>query len=418
MNPLLSEWILPILVGAVIGYVTNAIAIKMLFRPLTEKRIGPFRVPFTPGVIPRQRHKFAASLSRVVTRELLSPDVIRGHLSRLDAAKRLEHAIARNLEALARRSVRELWREHRDLIHGSLQILGYAARSWMDRLWSIPLREVLQADRLETPLRALLEHVFPAFRQELGNWLRSPGASAELNRLGRLLLSRILDDLSPVQRLLVRSLGYDQRIRESMPALVETTVNRLLVYFDTPGHRADFLDRVAAALGQIVRQDLDGRTPDEVGEGLGRGREGPTLGGAASRLLGVAEEDLRTRLRAWVGSETEGLTDLFERTLEENAWTNEPIGELMALPSDLIPRVAAGLGETLSQTVAQGLPEFLEGFDVQKMLEDRVNSMDIATVESLLLQIMKRNFRWINLFGAVLGALLGLAQGLWRLMFH
>ena len=31
-------WILPPLLGAIIGYVTNRIAIKMLFRPLNPKR--------------------------------------------------------------------------------------------------------------------------------------------------------------------------------------------------------------------------------------------------------------------------------------------------------------------------------------------------------------------------------------------
>jgi uncharacterized membrane protein YheB (UPF0754 family) len=44
--------LLPPLLGAIIGYVTNALAIRMLFRPLREYRIGPFRVPFTPGIIP------------------------------------------------------------------------------------------------------------------------------------------------------------------------------------------------------------------------------------------------------------------------------------------------------------------------------------------------------------------------------
>ena len=44
--------ILPIALCAAIGYGTNYIAIKMLFRPRKEIRIGSCRVPFTPGVIP------------------------------------------------------------------------------------------------------------------------------------------------------------------------------------------------------------------------------------------------------------------------------------------------------------------------------------------------------------------------------
>ena len=52
-------WILPPLLGAIIGYVTNRIAIKMLFRPLTPKRFLGVRVPLTPGVIPRNRFDLA-----------------------------------------------------------------------------------------------------------------------------------------------------------------------------------------------------------------------------------------------------------------------------------------------------------------------------------------------------------------------
>ena len=58
MNSLLV-WCIPPLAGAVIGYVTNAVAIKMLFRPLTEIRVFGIRLPFTPGILPRHRHKLA-----------------------------------------------------------------------------------------------------------------------------------------------------------------------------------------------------------------------------------------------------------------------------------------------------------------------------------------------------------------------
>ena len=46
---LISHFVLPPLVGAVIGYFTNMIAVKMLFFPHEEKRIFGHRVPFTPG---------------------------------------------------------------------------------------------------------------------------------------------------------------------------------------------------------------------------------------------------------------------------------------------------------------------------------------------------------------------------------
>ncbi|MBF9299470.1 DUF445 family protein, partial [Staphylococcus schleiferi] len=41
-----------IILGAIIGGVTNMIAIKMLFHPFKPYYIFRFRIPFTPGLIP------------------------------------------------------------------------------------------------------------------------------------------------------------------------------------------------------------------------------------------------------------------------------------------------------------------------------------------------------------------------------
>ena len=51
-----AAWIAPPLVGAFIGYMTNYVAIRMLFRPLKPWRFLGLRVPMTPGVIPSRRH--------------------------------------------------------------------------------------------------------------------------------------------------------------------------------------------------------------------------------------------------------------------------------------------------------------------------------------------------------------------------
>ena len=54
------------LIGAVIGYITNYIAIKMLFRPLEAKYIFGVRIPFTPGIIPRRKPQLATALGKAV----------------------------------------------------------------------------------------------------------------------------------------------------------------------------------------------------------------------------------------------------------------------------------------------------------------------------------------------------------------
>lgn len=65
-------YLLPPLLGAFIGYVTNYIAIRMLFRPLRAWRVLGLRVPMTPGIIPAKRHELAARMGEMVGSHLLT----------------------------------------------------------------------------------------------------------------------------------------------------------------------------------------------------------------------------------------------------------------------------------------------------------------------------------------------------------
>jgi uncharacterized membrane protein YheB (UPF0754 family) len=65
------EAIFLIIVGAIIGWLTNVLAIKMLFRP-----IKPFKIPLLnitiQGLIPKRRNDISKSIGEVVEKELVS----------------------------------------------------------------------------------------------------------------------------------------------------------------------------------------------------------------------------------------------------------------------------------------------------------------------------------------------------------
>ena len=62
------------LIGAGIGYITNWIAVKMMFRPLKPIKIGNFTLPFTPGIIPKNQGKLAESIGNTISNSLLTED--------------------------------------------------------------------------------------------------------------------------------------------------------------------------------------------------------------------------------------------------------------------------------------------------------------------------------------------------------
>ena len=66
------------LVGALIGYCTNYIAVKMLFHPYKEVKLLGIKLPFTPGVIPKNKPRLARAISRAVADVLLTKQDLAG----------------------------------------------------------------------------------------------------------------------------------------------------------------------------------------------------------------------------------------------------------------------------------------------------------------------------------------------------
>lgn len=65
------------IIGAVIGYCTNYIAVKMLFYPRNEVKVWGHKVPFTPGAIPKGKPRLAKSVGNIVANTLLTEEDIK-----------------------------------------------------------------------------------------------------------------------------------------------------------------------------------------------------------------------------------------------------------------------------------------------------------------------------------------------------
>lgn len=92
----ISEWwriILPPVAGGVIGYFTNDLAIKMLFRPYQPRFLFGRRLPFTPGLIPRNQERLAKRVSDTIMNSLLTPEELQKLAKRLLETHRVKEAI-------------------------------------------------------------------------------------------------------------------------------------------------------------------------------------------------------------------------------------------------------------------------------------------------------------------------------------
>ncbi|MTJ47112.1 DUF445 family protein [Dolichospermum sp. UHCC 0259] len=86
-------YVSPPLLGGLIGYYTNDIAIKMLFRPYKAVYIFGQKLPFTPGLIPSNQERLGQNIANAIMKSLLTPEEMQNLARRLLETERLQGGI-------------------------------------------------------------------------------------------------------------------------------------------------------------------------------------------------------------------------------------------------------------------------------------------------------------------------------------
>jgi uncharacterized membrane protein YheB (UPF0754 family) len=504
----LLPYVLPPVLGAIIGYVTNYVAIRMLFRPLMEKRVFGVRIPFTPGIIPRQRYQLSQSIATMVSTKLLTPDALKGKLNDPEFAESLTASVARftaeildrepdpdgsqnqpagevtdilstllegflssdafrgsarrivqsAVEGALKLSVNQIAPKNETIHHivdqalGALSegVAGTAIRDAVVRWVSTqaendtPLHEVLGPETLGR-LADLLPRSYKPILDSLLSFLRQPDTRKELALHGRELMQRILKRLSLFQRLVVSATQYDRNLIENMPAIVSDVIDSL----EQAGRNPDNMTRIVGVfrsklsewgetgvgtLGTSLSVNLPELADRAVSAGLALlGRKD-----VLDRVTGSIQEFLERRgddsleevLRTTVGTREDVLKDqaiaLVDRWLERpDASTKiaeqvtrfvsayllgartSPLRDLIPLSDAQKERIDLVLAGKLRDQLELRVPELIDGLDVYGMVVQKIDGLDVESVEQLLLMVIARHLKWINLFGALLGAIIG-----------
>lgn len=90
------------------------------------------------------------------------------------------------------------------------------------------------------------------------------------------------------------------------------------------------------------------------------------------------------------------------------------------IPSGIKNMIQDYLGEIIESEVKQSIDELSkniinkanERIDIQKMVEDKINELDLYELEEIIIRIAKKELKHIEFLGLVLGFLIGKAQGL------
>lgn len=453
-------WIIPPLAGAVIGYVTNAIAIKMLFRPLNAVRIFGWRLPFTPGILPRQRHKLAVSIGGMVERELLTPAIIRERLLRDDVRLAAQNAVAgytarlldtpfadffanpgasssgasalagffagpgpaRLFQSAADAALAALFDELQSADEGALgsrsldALLGPQAKAALDGTLERMLRETLAASAplISASSEPLAGEYLPRIAAAIASFLKQPGIHAELEVQGRVFLDNAIGKLSSFQRFFISAGQYDRTLREKMPEIVDDMIAQL----EAAMAGADIRARVSAFLSGTLASALASPEAPAVLARIARTLAAARLEAPLSALTGGWDAAAARRIvREWFEQGDGGgysAGRLFERAWEHfraGAGTRS-LGALLALEGERKERLDAFITDALLAAASAEIGGALETVNIRATVSDRIDALDMLRVERIILDIMAHQLKYINVFGGVLGALIGAFQSL------
>ena len=100
----MKQLLVMILISGAIGWITNWIAIKMLFRPHKEINLGLFKIQ---GLIPKRRAEIGSGIANIIQNELISVKDVISNIDREEFSKRLNKLIDDVLDKNLKKKVKE-----------------------------------------------------------------------------------------------------------------------------------------------------------------------------------------------------------------------------------------------------------------------------------------------------------------------
>ena len=100
----MKQLLVMVLISGAIGWITNWVAIKMLFRPHKEINFGLFKIQ---GLIPKRRAEIGSGIANIIQNELISVKDVISNIDREEFSKRLNALIDEVLDKNLKKKVKE-----------------------------------------------------------------------------------------------------------------------------------------------------------------------------------------------------------------------------------------------------------------------------------------------------------------------
>jgi uncharacterized membrane protein YheB (UPF0754 family) len=294
-----TQLILGPIIGAIIGYITNGIAIKMIFRPLYPKYVFGMQIPFTPGLISKERKHLAKTIGNTISENLMNREVLEKTLLSEDMYSKIKNAID---EFVANQSQNE--QSLQDFLYGLLS---------------------------ENEINAILQNG----KSDLVNLLQNKLSNAQLgNQISHIAVEHTV---TKVRNGLLGKVGADKFL-----SLLAPFMKNLL---------AKHINEILANDSKQLVNDL--------------------LDQESDKLLSMKMCDIVKGKQSQINQFKVYVISIYKKLITDY------------------------------------LPQALETLNVSKIIESRIDDMDVKEVERLIFQVVDKELKAIVWLGALLGLLMG-----------
>lgn len=358
------KYIIPMAVGAVIGYITNWFAIKMLFRPHYEKRIFGIRLPFTPGLIPKEKSRIARSTGHTIGEYLLSPEIIIESVSNNGNDKKFEKWVKKNILKLkeSNLSIRDLFSN-------------------------------LEEGKFEKTLDGIENSIVKFVELEVEKWSSGPGNYGEM-AIKEVLPEDIVikirkyidnhnEDIVEVLRDSFRTPSIEFKIKSSITEIVSQNVSKIITRFVS---EEIIVDKIYKIMENYLYN--------------------PRINGDINFALNISIDKLLEN-EIPMDKVYEGVSNVIHHNIRD--FVDKPISEILgSMGEDMVDKIANFSRLSFEWFVKNKLPDIVELFNISKIIEDEINAFDVAFAEELILEIASKELKAITWLGALLGGIMGI----------
>lgn len=359
------------IIGALIGGVTNVIAVKMLFHPFKTYYIFNKRVPFTPGLIPKRRAEIADKIGQVIEEHLLTESMIQSKLNAAATRTAIEEVVQKQIEKLKEN------RTSFDYLANKMDIdISQLANRKLETVMSEKL-ELFYYDHRDTSIAQLIP-------EDIEKSLDS-----KVEAVPELLFDRA--------RVYLKS----EKGASDIASMLDTFFNEkgkivgLLQMFMT---KESIADRIQHELIRLTNHPKAKVIANQI-------IENEYITFKSKQLSEVLNEQQFQSFKISV-------TDLAIGYMDINNMATKPLNTLMPnFIQFLENKVSQKLTNVIIENASKHISPIMKKVNLRQMVEQQINTFDLAYIEKLIIDIANKELKLIMLLGFLLGGIIGLLQG-------